>query len=65
MPRVPTNASAERRQLGKVDDHRVVVNLLDLNVLVAANGHGSRCGSEAYSQLNTTSSAVNGLPSCA
>ena len=34
----------ERRRLGKVDDHRVVVNLLDLDVLVAANGRGSRCG---------------------
>src|SRR6185436_12086984 len=65
MPRMPTNGSAQLG-VGLANTTRTVwastfstvQSLYEPTLMVAV------AGSEAYSQLNTRSSAVNGLPSC-
>jgi len=55
----------ERGRLLEDDFDRVVVDSLDpVDVTIGPIVTAAVAGSAAYSQLNTTSSAVNGLPSC-
>ncbi len=65
MPRTPTKASAQYGVgLGKVTRTVWLSTFSALMSLYVAIQAAAVAGSAAYSQLNTTSSAVNGLPSC-
>src|SRR5919197_1872613 len=66
MPRAPQNASAQNG-VGRLKttltawlSRRSTRSISRYDAIV----HAEVAGSLAYSQLNTTSSAVNGLPSC-
>jgi hypothetical protein len=66
MPRAPQNASAQNG-VGRLKttltawlSRRSTRSISRYDAIV----HAEVAGSAAYSQLNTTSSAVNGLPSC-
>src|ERR1700741_3030469 len=52
------------RRLFEANGHGQGIDFFNLHIPVSPIVVAAVAGSEAYSQLNTTSSAVNGRPSC-